>query len=112
MARRGFGGGFPGGGNMNALLQQAQKMQRDMQAAQEAVAASEVEGTSGGEMVKIRLNGNNELLSIEIKPEAVDPEDVEMLQDLIIAAYANAREQLEAISEQKMGRFKNLGMGL
>ncbi len=113
MARRGFGG-FPGagGGNMNALLKQAQKMQQDLAKAQEELAQTEVWGSAGGDMVRVKMNGGHELLALEIKPEAVDPEDVEMLQDLVLAAAANAREQLDRLQEEKMGRFGNMGMGL
>lgn len=102
--RRGFGG-FPGanfgGAGMNQLLQQAQKMQKDMEEAQSKIAALEVEAAAGGGMVRVRLNGEHRLLSVEIKPEAVDPEDVELLQDMICSAVNEAErllaEQIEAV---------------
>lgn len=110
MAKRGFGG-FPGGGNMNALLQQAQRMQREMAQAQEEIAQSVVEASAGGGMVQVKMNGQHEVTELTIKPEAVDPEDVELLQDLILAALNQARQELDALSDQKLGKFKQLGMG-
>ncbi len=86
---KGFGG-FPGGGNMQALLQQAQKMQRDMQIAQAQAEAFEAEGSVGGGAVKIRVNGKYEVLSVEIKPEAVDPSTVDLLQDMVKSAANDA----------------------
>jgi DNA-binding YbaB/EbfC family protein len=86
---KGFGG-FPGGGNMQALLQQAQKMQRDMQVAQEQAEAFEAEGSVGGGAVKIRVNGKYEVLSVEIKPDAVDPSSVDLLQDMVKSAANDA----------------------
>lgn len=86
---KGFGG-FPGGGNMQALLQQAQKMQRDMQIAQAQAEAFEAEGSVGGGAVKIRVNGKYEVLSVEIKPEAVDPSSIDLLQDMVKSAANDA----------------------
>jgi DNA-binding YbaB/EbfC family protein len=86
---KGFGG-FPGGGNMQALLQQAQKMQRDMQIAQAQAESFEAEGSVGGGAVKIRVNGKYEVLSVEIKPEAVDPSSVDLLQDMVKSAANDA----------------------
>ena len=86
---KGFGG-FPGGGNMQALLQQAQKMQQDMQIAQAQAEAFEAEGSVGGGAVKIRVNGKYEVLSVEIKPEAVDPSSVDLLQDMVKSAANDA----------------------
>lgn len=111
---RGFGrgkAGFPGGANMNALMQQAQKMQRDMQKAQEDVQNSVIEASVGGGMVQLKMNGNHELLELIIKPEAVDPDDVEMLQDLVIAAFSEANQKLNKLSEDKMGGFGQMGLG-
>lgn len=111
---KGFGGrgGFPGGGNMNALLKQAQKMQEDMQKAQAEIANSVIESSVGGGMVSLKMNGNHEVTDLVINPQAVDPEDVEMLQDLIISAFNDANEQLEKLNEAKMGRFGQMGAGL
>ncbi|MEY4668899.1 MAG: hypothetical protein RL518_1598 [Pseudomonadota bacterium] len=86
---KGFSG-FPGGGNMQALLQQAQKMQRDMQVAQSQAEAFEAEGSVGGGAVKIKVNGKYEVLAVEIKPEAVDPSSVDLLQDMVKSAANEA----------------------
>ena len=88
MARQNFGG-F-GGGNMQQLMRQAQKMQQMMTDAQEKLDAQEYEATSGGGMVSVKVSGKRELLSITIDPQVVDPEDVEMLQDLVMAAVNEA----------------------
>ena len=89
--------------NMNKILKQAQKMQGQMMKAQEELGKTEVEGTAGGGMVKMVLNGKNEMISVKVNPEAVDPDDVEMLEDLIIAAYSNAQEKIKEISDSTMG---------
>lgn len=79
------GGGFPGmGGNMQQLARQAQKLQQQMQKTQEELDAREYEASAGGGMVSVKINGKKEVLAITIKPEAVDPDDVEMLQDMIM----------------------------
>ena len=103
----GFGGGM---GNMQQLMRQAQKMQEDMMAAKEQLAETEVTGTSGGGMVEITMNSKKKLSAVTIKPEACDPEDVEMLEDLIIAAFNDANEKAEAESQAKMGAFAGLGL--
>ncbi|TLM98866.1 YbaB/EbfC family nucleoid-associated protein, partial [bacterium] len=77
-------------GNMGKMMKQVQKMQADMAKMQEELAAKTVEAASGGGMVKVVANGKNEIVSIEIKPDAVDPEDVEMLQDMVLAAVNEA----------------------
>jgi len=79
--------------NINKLLKQAQKVQAQMMKAQEDFQKKEVEGSAGGGMVKVVLNGANQLVSIKIDPEVVDPKDVEMLEDLIVAAHSNAMEK-------------------
>ncbi len=94
--------GFPGGANMQGLLQQAQKMQKDMARAQEEAEAFESEGSAGGGAVKVRVNGKYEVLSIEIKPEAVDPSDVEMLQDAIRIACNDALTKIKDNTQQKL----------
>ncbi len=117
MAKRGGfpggrgGGGF-GGGNMQQLMQQAQKMQQEMAKAQEEIAAMEVEYSAGGGMVTAKITGEHKLVSLTIDPDAVDPEDVEMLQDMIVAAVNGAQEQLAEVSEAKMGRFSGMAGGL
>jgi len=104
MAKGGFRGGMPGmgGGNMGQLLQQAQKMQREVERVQEEIKNSIIDATSGGGVVKVTINGNHELKSLTIDPKAVDPDDVEMLQDLIIAACNEASRKLEEYSAAKM----------
>ncbi len=83
-------GGFGGGGmNMQQMMRQAQKMQEEMKAAQERLAEEEVTGSASG-MVNVTLTGAREVVSVEIKPEAVDPDDVEMLEDLVAAAIGDA----------------------
>ena len=98
-------GGFPGGlggGNMNQLMQQAQKMQQDMQKAQEEIAAMEIEYSAGGGMVTAKINGEHKLLDLTIAPEAVDPEDVEMLQDLVVSAVNEALRQAGEAMDKSM----------
>ena len=84
MARGGFPG-MMGGANMQQLARQAQKLQQQMTKMQEELDAREFEATSGGGMVTAKVNGKRELLAISIKPEAVDPDDVEMLEDMVMA---------------------------
>ncbi len=105
---RGFGGfpgmGGAGGGNMNQLLAQAQKMQKDMEKAQEEVAALTAEATAGGGAVKAVVNGSHELVSLTLDPGVVDPQDVEMLQDLVTVAVNEAMRKLDEISAERMAR--------
>ena len=98
----GFKGGF-GGGNINQLMQQAQKMQQQLKKAQDELKESEVSGSSGGDMVTVTLTGDKRFVSINIKPEAVDPDDIEMLEDLIAAAFNEAMSAAEELSEELMG---------
>ena len=100
-----------GGGNMQQLARQAQKLQQQMAKMQEEIEAREFEATAGGGMATAKVNGKKELISIEIKPEAVDPDDVEMLQDLIVAAVNEALRQAGEAMEQGMGKMTG-GMGL
>jgi nucleoid-associated protein EbfC len=93
------------GGNMNKMMKQVQKMQQDMMKLQEELGERRVESTAGGGAVKIIANGKNEIVSIEIKPEAVDPEDVEMLQDLITAAVNEALRKAQEMVSQEMGKL-------
>ncbi|MCB2213738.1 YbaB/EbfC family nucleoid-associated protein [bacterium] len=87
-------------GNMSGMMKQVKKMQQDMARAQEELAELEVSASSGGGMVTVTANGKQELLSIEIKPDAVDPDDVEMLEDLVLAATNEAlRKASDAASE-------------
>ena len=90
MARHQQFGGFGGGANMQQLMRQAQKLQEQMTKAQEDIEAREFSAQAGGGMVSVTVNGKHEVTGIQIKPECVDPEDVEMLQDLIMAAVNEA----------------------
>jgi DNA-binding YbaB/EbfC family protein len=89
--------------NINKLLKQAQKMQSQMIKAQEEMQKQEVEGDAGGGMVTVKMNGANEMVGISIRPEVVDPDDVEMLEDLIVAAHANALEKIKSMSDSAIG---------
>ena len=111
MAKGGYSGGMGGGMNMN-MIKQAQKMQQDMLKMQEEMESKEYDATAGGGMVKAVVNGRHEVLSLTINPEAVDPEDVEMLQDTILAAVNEAMRKAEAEAAQNMSKLTgglNLG---
>ena len=92
-----------GGGQMNQMMKQMQKMQADMAAAQDALAEATVEGSAGGGMVKVVVTGSGEVQSVHISPEVVDPDDVEMLEDLVLFAVRAALTQAELIAKEKMG---------
>ena len=94
-----------GGGNMQQLARQAQKLQQQMAKKQEEIEAREFEATAGGGMATAKVNGKKELISITIKPEAVDPDDVEMLQDLIMAAVNEALRAAGDAMENEMGKM-------
>lgn len=111
MAKGGYRGPMGGGMNMN-MIKQAQKMQQDMLKMQEEMEAKEYDATSGGGMVTARVNGKHELVSLTINPEAVDPDDVEMLQDMVVAAVNEAMRKAEAEASQSMAKLTgglNLG---
>ena len=96
-------GGFPGGGgNMGAMMKQAQKMQAELARAQEEIKDMTIEATAGGGMVKVVANGDMTVDSIVIDPEAVDPEDVEMLQDMVAAAVNEALRGVSEIISQRL----------
>ena len=88
---------------MNKLLKQAQKMQSQMMKAQESLQQKEVVGDAGGGMVTVTMNGGQELVSVKLNPEVVDMDDVEMLEDLIVAAFHNAQEKVKALSNDTLG---------
>ena len=101
----------PGGQpNMQQMMKQAQKMQQQLVAAQEELAATEVTGTAGGGLVSATVSGSGELLALEIKSEAVNPEDVETLQDLVVAAVRDANRAARELQERSMGPLAG-GMG-
>ena len=93
-----------GMGNMGKLMKQAQEMQAKMAKAQEELESLEVEAGSGGGAVTVRMNGKQEVLGISIRPEVVDPEDVEMLEDLILAAYREARKKAEELAQKELSK--------
>jgi nucleoid-associated protein EbfC len=94
----------PGGQpNMQQLMKQAQKMQQQLAAAQAELAEAEVTGTAGGGLVTVTIAGTGEVTAVKIDPQAVDPDDVETLEDLVLAAIHNASEAVREMTEQKMG---------
>ena len=94
-----------GGGNMQQLARQAQKIQQQMTKLQEELEAREYEASAGGGMVTVKVSGKKEVLSIAIKPEAVDPDDVEMLQDMVLAAVNEALRTANDTMEREMGKL-------
>lgn len=92
-----------GGGNMQGMLKKVQKMQKDMEKAQEEIKNTVVEASIGGGAVSVTMNGEQEVLSIKIAPAAVDPEDVEALEDLILAAVNEANRKAKEVAEKKLG---------
>lgn len=111
MAKNGFRG-MPGGMNQSAMLKQAQKMQQEMLRMQQEQETKTFSASAGGGMVTASVNGKHELVSLSVKPEAVDPEDVEMLQDMVIAAVNEAMRMADADAANNMSRLTgglNLG---
>ncbi len=110
MAKRGgFGGGMPA--NMNNLMKQAQKMQRQMEEAKKNLDEKEYTAKAGGGVVEVKMSGKKELLSVKLAEEVVDPDDIEMLQDLIVAAVNEANRAVDEDAAKTMGQFTG-GMGL
>ena len=111
MAKR---GGFPGGmgmpGNMNNLMKQAQKMQKQMEETTKEIEEQEVTATSGGGAVSVTVSGKKEVTAVKLDKEAVDPDDIEMLEDLIVAATNEALRKMEEISQAKMAKITG-GLG-
>ena len=96
----------------NAMMRQVQKMQENIRAKQEELEAKEYIGTASGEMVSVTMNGKHEVVAVNIKPEAVDPDDIEMLEDLIAAAVNSAVSAVDKDSEEEMSKLTgglNLG---
>lgn len=111
MAKGGFRG-MPGGMNQAAMMKQVQKMQQEMARMQEEMETKTYTATTGGGMVKAEVNGKHEVVTLEINPEAVDPDDVEMLQDMIIAAVNEAMRSADTDAANNMSRMTgglNLG---
>ena len=111
MARR---GGFPGGGmpqNMNNLMKQAQKMQKQMEEQAKEMETKEFSATAGGGAVEVTVSGSKKLVKVKLDEEVVDPDDVEMLEDLIVAATNEALRKMDEISQQSMSKITG-GMGM
>lgn len=105
-------GNMRGGmGNMQNMMKQMQKMQKKMAEAQEELGEQKIEGTAGGGMVTVIVTGHKEVVDVQIKPEAVDPDDIEMLQDLVLAATNDALKKVEELTNNTMGQFTK-GMNL
>ena len=109
MAKR---GGFPGGmpGNMNNLMKQAQRMQRQMEEAQQKLETMEATATAGGGAVEVTVSGKKEVLKVKLKEEVVDPDDIEMLEDLILAATNEALRKIDEASQASMSKLTG-GLG-
>ena len=113
MAKR---GGFPGGMggfggmNMNNIMKQAKKMQEEMQKSQEELSSKEFDSTAGGGDISVKVTGEKVLKEIKIKPEVVDPEDVEMLEDLILTCVNEALRKVDSAQSQEFGKFNIPGL--
>ena len=113
MAKR---GGFPGGMggfggmNINNLMKEAKKMQAEMQKSQEELATKEFESTAGGGAINVKVTGEKIIKEIKIKPEVVDPEDVEMLEDLILTCVNEALRKVDSAQSQELGKFNIPGL--
>ncbi|MBQ9940101.1 MAG: YbaB/EbfC family nucleoid-associated protein [Clostridia bacterium] len=94
-----------GPSSMNAMMRQAQKMQEDMTALQSDLDSREYDVSAGGGVVNIKINGKKEILNIEIKPEIVDPDDIEMLQDILTAGINEAIKKVETTNTEEMGKL-------
>ena len=113
MAKRGgfpgMGGGF-GGMNLNNLMKEAKKMQADLEKSQEELSMKEFESSAGGGAVTVKVSGDKKVKEIKIKKEVVDPDDVEMLEDLILTCVNEALRQVDSAASQAMGKFNIPGM--
>ncbi|MCC8017106.1 MAG: YbaB/EbfC family nucleoid-associated protein [Clostridiales bacterium] len=105
-------GGYPGGmpGNMNNLMKQAQRMQRQMEEATKELEEKEVTATAGGGAVEVTVSGKKEVVKVKLAEEVVDPDDIEMLEDLIMAAVNEALRQMEDLSQESMNKITG-GLG-
>ena len=108
-------GGFPGGAsfggmNINKLMKEAKKMQADMEKSQEELSMQEFEATAGGGAVSVKVTGSKEVKEIKIQKDVVDPDDVEMLEDLILTSVNEALKKVDAAQADKMGQFNIPGL--
>ncbi len=110
--RGGMGGMGMGGMNIQQMMKQAQKMQQDMERKQEELAAKELTASAGGGMVQVTITGGKEIKAVTINPECVDPDDVEMLEDLVMSAVNEALRMANELTQSEMGKVTgglNLG---
>ncbi len=98
-------GGFGGGMNMQNMIKQAQKMQAEMEKKQEELAGTTLTGVSGGGMVEVTITGKKDITAIKINPQVVDPDDVEMLEDLVLGAIKDAQTKADNLSKDALGGF-------
>ena len=110
--RGGFPGGMGGFGgmNLNQLMKEAKKMQADMEKSQEELAAKEFDASAGGGAIEVKVSGDKLIKDIKIKPEVVDPDDVEMLQDLIITCVNEALKKVDSAQAASLGKFNIPGI--
>ena len=110
--RGGFPGGMGGFGglNINSLMKEAKKMQADLEKSQQELATKEFEASAGGNAVSVRVNGQKQILNLNIQKEVVDPDDVEMLQDLIVTCINQAFKQVDDAQTASMGKFNIPGI--
>ncbi len=105
----GMGGNF-GGMNINQLMKEAKKMQADMEKSQEELASREFEAVAGGGAISVTVNGNKQIKKIELKKEIVDPEDIEMLQDLILSCVNEAMRKVDSAQAAQLGKYNIPGL--
>ena len=112
MSKRGFPGGMGGFGGMtiNQLMKEAKKMQADLEKNQQELAEKEFEASAGGNAVSVKVNGQKQILDLKLQKEVVDPEDVEMLQDLIVTCINQAFKQVDDAQAASMGKFNIPGI--
>ena len=110
--RGGFPGGMGGFGgmNINQLMKEAKKMQADMEKSQVELTAKEFEATAGGGAISVKVSGDKQVKEIKLQPDIVDPDDVEMLQDLILTSVNEALRKVDAAQEQQLGSFNIPGL--
>ena len=111
MGRGGFPGGNFGGINMNQLMKQAKKMQADIEESQKEIQAKEFDASTGGGAVYVKVNGSKQIVEIKIDKDVVDPDDVEMLQDLIMTAINEVMKKVDDATNSEMGKYNIPGMG-
>ena len=110
--RGGFPGGMGGFGgmNINQLMKEAKKMQADMEKSQEELAAKDFEATAGGGAITVKVSGNKEIKEIKLQKEIVDPDDIEMLQDLIVSCTNEALRKVDSAASAQMGKYNIPGL--